>query len=108
MNHTQGPWRLCFDHPDLSYRNDIGYIRASSGMHAEQCCEIATIYSCDHLPEQAANARLIAVAPEGYELAVEILRAFDETTGRIMSDVTREEMEPIRKLAEALLNKAAK
>jgi hypothetical protein len=37
------------------------------------------------------------------EFAVEVLRAFDRGAGRQIADVTRWEMEPIRKLAESAL-----
>jgi hypothetical protein len=52
---------------------------------------------------EEAYQNLILAAPRGLELAEEILRTCDPTTGRILSDITRREIEPIRKLAEAFL-----
>lgn len=54
-------------------------------------------------PTREANARLIAAAPIGYELSNEILRACDRGTGRQISDGTRQEIEPLRKLAEQFM-----
>jgi len=61
VQHTPGPWRRVHSHPDAATRRDLAYITAP-GFRAP--CAIATIYGCAHQPEQAANANLIAAAPE--------------------------------------------
>lgn len=51
------------------------------------------------------NTYLIAASPEAYELAMAVSRALDPDSGPGVSDVTRQEMETIRKLAEQFLAK---
>lgn len=66
---TPGEWRRVHDHPDESCRLSIAHI-VSDARRAGN--EIATLYQCDAEPEQAANADLIAAAPE----LLEALRPF--------------------------------
>jgi len=61
--HTPGPWSVFNDHPDEDTKPNIGYIRPSSQVDRYDDTEIATIYLFAD-KERAANARLIAAAPE--------------------------------------------
>ncbi|OWK34249.1 hypothetical protein [Fimbriiglobus ruber] len=107
-SHTGGVWEAAID-PD----DDIGQnipIEANGA-------PIAEVLGSDNFPcldpdeddfeaihaEAAATARLIAT--DGLFLAEEILQALGHRNGREVSDVTRQEMEPIRKLAAALVAK---
>lgn len=63
--HTQGPWSVCYDHPDDECRESIAYIRPSAPVDGFwEANEIATVYACDGSDERKANVRLLAAAPE--------------------------------------------
>lgn len=96
---TPGPWEA-----DKWRVARLWQVQSSLG--PVECCKVI----CDtgsnkaiRTEENAANARLIAASPIGYELASEILRACGPGTGRQISDVTRQEIEPLRKLAEKFM-----
>lgn len=60
--HTPGPWEVLHDHPDAETAPAIAYIKAvNRGMDFE---EIALLFGCVEQPQQEANARLMAAAPE--------------------------------------------
>jgi len=67
-SHTPVPWSVCYDHPDPDCKKSIAHIRAvyegTEFPRKAWSDEIATIYGCDRDPEQAANARLVAAAPD--------------------------------------------
>lgn len=68
--HTPGPWNVFHDHPDVDTAKAIAFIRPAGSAPREQ--EIASLYCCDLQPEQKANARLIAAAPELLEVVHEL------------------------------------
>jgi hypothetical protein len=82
--HTPGPWAVFHDHQDPATARSLGYVRREAddmGWAAPwgfPC--IASCFGCEH-PEQEANARLIAAAPELLEAlldAREQLRAYEQ------------------------------
>ena len=109
MSHaefTPGPWEVVEN--DGAYMNhpEMGAIRIEERDTVHEMVLAVVITDCPLLVEAgAANARLIAAAPDGYNLAVEILRALDARTGYQCSDVTRREMEPLRRHAAEFLAK---
>ena len=62
---TPGPWAAFHDHPNPKTAKSIAYIRAADGSKRYEWGfpEIACCFGCK-TPEQAANARLIASAPD--------------------------------------------
>ena len=62
---TPGPWAAFHDHPNPETAKSIAYIRAADGstLYEWGFSEIACCFGCK-TPEQAANARLIAAAPD--------------------------------------------
>ena len=102
--HTSGDWYVHEDVgrffilcPDPKEPNDPWHI-AKVVHGASDCTSLAELRTVDE-----ANARVLAAAPLGFELARELLRACDRRTGREISDVTRLEIEPLRKLAEKFM-----
>lgn len=80
MKHTKGPWLNQNPHIVPEIRG-IGYA----------ICEINTLPHF-HEEEQAANARLIAAAPEMYKLLVSIVHAASLPEGEGWIDVDEIEL----------------
>jgi hypothetical protein len=71
--HTPGPWAVFHDHPDPDTAACRGSIRpADNSLPKCYASEIAGVYLCE-LPEQAANALLIAAAPEMLAVLLELV-----------------------------------
>lgn len=112
--HTLGPWHHGWPDRSEGIRGLTGpghgfaVLWDDIWQHAEPIWggdgeTVCVISKSDVRGLNVANAHLIAAAPIGYELASEILRACDRSTGRQIDDVTRREIEPLRKLAEKFM-----
>ena len=74
--HTEGPWTL------RPLNKEIGEYEIIGPRHSDETGEseyIAVV--CGGLPESAANARLIAAAPELLEALEKLLTAVDKACG---------------------------
>ncbi len=101
---TAGPWKRAHSHPDPVTRASVAYI---NGGHRIAPLEIASVYGCGNA-EQAANADLIAAAPELYA-ALSALLNFENADSRadMLTDVRlHEEREATVGRARAALAKA--
>lgn len=98
--HSPGPWVVRDTHSaGRSVRSSQGLVCSMAWWQFDRLGVMDESIS-------QANARLIAASPIGFELAREILRACDHSTGREISAVTRKEIEPLRKLAEEFMKTA--
>lgn len=81
--HTPGPWATFYDHPNPTAAKSIAYIDRANVNREDgtKGLEIATVYGCERDLEQAANARLIALAPEMFDL-------LKDASNQLLSDGT--------------------
>lgn len=102
---TKGEWRLCGGGTPAYmaiHSESNGYIvfeMADRNIHTEYGQAI----SAPDCETQMVNARAIENVPGMLEVCVELIRALDPRTGREVSDVTRQEMEPLRKHALSII-----
>ena len=79
--HTPGPWRAETNRSPLTITRELDHLPAAQGGH-RQFRDIAEVYvedKGDGAPEDYANARLIAAAPDLFAFA----RAFVASGGRV-------------------------
>jgi hypothetical protein len=77
QGHTPGPWAVFHDHPDPATAATLALIRPANSAGYDEHDDIASIYVTE-LPERAANAQLIAAAPDLLE-ALQAFMALDRT-----------------------------
>jgi hypothetical protein len=101
IKHTPGPWFRIHDHPDPRTQRSLAAIAPEGGGFLNA---IAHIYQCDDVPEQAANANLIAAAPE----LLEAVEGLPLTMAKDIRGTTRYVMEVEASTLTALLAAIAK
>ena len=80
--HTPGPWRAETNRSPLTITRELDHLPAAQGGH-RQFRDIAEVYvedKGDGAPEDYANARLIAAAPELLEALKELMVAADRVS----------------------------
>jgi len=95
MSHTPGPWTI---DPNEDY--PLAVIRVDEDNDGIGVCEIGTEYQptrADATPEQFANARLIAAAPEMLEALERVSNAFQRGRYPELQGVACDVFEAIRK-----------
>jgi hypothetical protein len=70
-SHTPGPWGVFHDHPDPQTAKSLALIRPANSKGYDEHDDIASVYVVQ-LPERAANARLIASAPDLLAFALHV------------------------------------
>ena len=87
--HTPGPWRAETNRSPLTITRELDHLPAAQGGH-RQFRDIAEVYvedKGDGAPEDYANARLIASAPDLLAILRRILAAHDsKNNGAVMGE----------------------
>ena len=87
--HTPGPWRAETNRSPLTIARELDHLPAAQGGH-RQFRDIAEVYvedKGDGAPEDYANARLIASAPDLLAILRRILAAHDsKNNGAVMGE----------------------
>lgn len=98
-NHTPGPWAIFNDHPDEGTAKLLSSIRP---VHHKSpfFSDIATVYRCD-VPEQRANAKLIAAAPKLLEALQELERSISALHAHDLGVTVRPELQDLSKQIQA-------
>lgn len=78
MAHTPAPWAVFQDHPDEETAKSLAYIRPAHDAKNFYQRDIALVFGCDTEEYQAANAKLIAAAPD---LLAALIEARDALNG---------------------------